>query len=149
MSRGVDAAEAGITGGTLAHRLVGGHQVVGRDPRHRRLTVSGRNNARSPGVLVCMAALPADTTSPLTLSEQLDAMLMGWLERHAELRQPGRPDLRAKAVIRIVDAAYPEIERFCANWAMAVERASRGIAVVEGPARVVEGFTEITAMYRR
>jgi hypothetical protein len=96
-----------------------------------------------------MAALSTDTTAPLTLSEQLDAMVMGWLERQSDLRQPGRPDLRAKAVIRIVDVAYPEIERFCANWAMTVERASRGIAVVEGPARVVEGFTEITAMYRR
>jgi hypothetical protein len=96
-----------------------------------------------------MAALPADTTAPLTLSEQLDAMLMGWLERHADLREPGRPDVRAKAVIRMADAAYPEVELFCANWGMTVERASRGIAVIEGPARVVEGFTEITAMYRR
>ena len=96
-----------------------------------------------------MAALPADSTAPLTLSEQLDAMLLGWLERHADLREPTRPDLRAKAVIRIVDGAYPEVERFCASWGMTVERASIGITVVEGPARVVEGFTEITAMYRR
>jgi hypothetical protein len=96
-----------------------------------------------------MAAPTGDIAQPLTLAEQLDAMLMGWLERCADLRDPGRADLRAKAVIRIAADAYAEVEHFCANWGMTVERASRGIVVVEGPARVVEGFTEITAMYRR
>jgi hypothetical protein len=96
-----------------------------------------------------MAAPIGDIAAPLTLSEQLDAMLMGWLERCAELRDPGRPDLRAKAVIRVAADAFAEVELLCANWGMTVERASRGIAVIEGPARVVEGFTEITAMYRR
>jgi hypothetical protein len=98
-----------------------------------------------------MAALPADTAadSPLTLSEQLDAMLLGWLERQVERRDPN-PGVRAKAVITIAESALEETERFCAGWDMTVERPGRGsIAVIEGPALPVEGFTEITAMYRR
>jgi hypothetical protein len=99
---------------------------------------------------VCdMAALPTDSTAPLTLSEQMDAMLLGWLEHHADRRDPGRPDLRAKAVMAVGEAALPEIELVCEHWALTLERASRGIAVIEGPARVVEGFVAITAMYRR
>jgi hypothetical protein len=76
------------------------------------------------------------------LSEQLDAMLMRWLERRADERGPGRPDLRAKAVMAIAERALPEIERFCAAWAMTVEH-DGGVAVIEGPALVVEGFAEI------
>jgi hypothetical protein len=86
---------------------------------------------------------------PLTLSEQLDAMLLGWLEHLADRRSPARADLRATAVLTIADAALPEVEKFCASWAMTVERPARGvITVIEGPARVVEGFAEITAMFR-
>jgi len=92
----------------------------------------------------------ADTVQPLTLSEQLDAMLLGWLERHAGRREPGRPERRATAVVTLAEGAMPEIERFCSQWAMTVEWASRGtVAVIEGPALAVEGFTQITAMYRR
>ena len=47
------------------------------------------------------------------------------------------------------EAAMPEVERVCERWSLTLERASRGIAVIEGPARVVEGFVAITAMYRR
>jgi hypothetical protein len=97
-----------------------------------------------------MATLTDDTVEPLTLSEQLDAMLLGWLERNAEVRGPGRLDLRATAVVTIADSAMPEVEKFCAGWAITVERPARGtIAVIEGPQLVVQGFTEITAMYRR
>jgi hypothetical protein len=98
-----------------------------------------------------MAALPADTTTeaPLTLSEQLDAMLLGWLERQADRRDPN-PGVRAKAVITVAEGALDQIEHFCARWDMTVERPGRGsIVVIEGPALPVEGFTEITAMYRR
>ena len=84
----------------------------------------------------------------LTLSEQLDAMLLGWLERTAGGRPPAEPGLRGTAVLRIARAALDEVERFCAKWDMTVER--RGVAVViEGPALAVEGFAAITAMYRR
>jgi hypothetical protein len=96
-----------------------------------------------------MAALPIDSTAPLTLSEQMDAMLLGWLEHSADQRQPGRPGLRAKAVMSVGEPAMPELERVCERWALTLERASRGIAVIEGPTRVVEGLVAITAMYRR
>jgi hypothetical protein len=87
---------------------------------------------------------------PLTLSEQLDAMLLGWLERIADRRRPARPGLRATAVLTIADSALPEVRTFCANWAMTVERPARGrITVIEGPARVVEGFAAISALFRR
>jgi hypothetical protein len=84
----------------------------------------------------------------LTLSEQLDAMLLGWLERTAGGRRPAEPGQRATAVLSIARAALDEVERFCAKWDMTVER--RGAAVViEGPALAVEGFAAITGMYRR
>ena len=84
----------------------------------------------------------------LTLLEQLDAMLLEWLERTAGGRRPVEPGLRGTAVLSIARAALDEVERFCAKWDMTVER--RGVAVViEGPARAVEGFAAITAMYRR
>ena len=86
---------------------------------------------------------------PLTLSEQLDAMLLGWLERHADLHGPGSPGLRAKAVMTIAAAALPQVEKFCAAWGMTLERKSTAVAIVEGPALPVQGFSAITAMYRR
>ncbi len=88
--------------------------------------------------------------APLTLAEQLDAMLMGWLERVARLRRPAAADLRATAVLTVSDSALADIEAVCANWAMTVERPARGrITVIEGPARVVEGFAEISALVGR
>jgi hypothetical protein len=86
---------------------------------------------------------------PLTLSEQLDAMLLGWLERETARREP-RPGLRATAAITIADGALTEIRRFCARWGMTAERPARGtLAVIEGPALAVEGFAEIAARCRR
>jgi hypothetical protein len=88
--------------------------------------------------------------APLTLAEQLDAMLMGWLERVAGQRRPAPADLRATAVLTISDAALSDVEQVCANWAMTVERPARGrITVIEGPARVVEGFADIASLFRR
>jgi hypothetical protein len=85
--------------------------------------------------------------APLTLAEQLDAMLMGWLERVAAQRRPAPAGLRATAVLTIADTALPDVEAVCASWAMTVERPARGrIAVIEGPARVVEGFAEIASL---
>jgi hypothetical protein len=76
-------------------------------------------------------------------------MLLGWLERHADLHGPGSPGLRAKAVMTIASTALPQVEKFCAAWGMTLERRSAGVAIVEGPALPVQGFSEITAMYRR
>ena len=97
-------------------------------------------------VLTAAHAMP-----PLSLAESLNAMLLGWLERTAERRQPGRGDLRATAAVTVADNALGEIERVCEEWALSVGRpAARGsLVLVEGPARVVEGFTEIVALLRR
>lgn len=84
---------------------------------------------------------------PLSLSEQLDAMLMGWLERRADRGGPGALGRRAKAVVAIAESALGEVETFCAHWAMTVERPARGkLAIVEGPALPVEGFAQIAAL---
>ena len=94
-----------------------------------------------------MSAFTDDTIQPLTLFEQLDAMMFGWLERNADLGGPVRPGVQAKALLTIADDAMPQIERFCAEWDMAVERRAGGtVAVIEGPELAVRAFTEI---YRR
>jgi hypothetical protein len=88
-----------------------------------------------------------DAVFPLSLSEQLDAMLHGWLERAAALRAPVRPGLRATSPIAVSDRDLAEVMRACAGWDMTVRRPARGsIALVEGPARVVEG---LAAIFRR
>ena len=92
--------------------------------------------------------------SPLTVSEQLDAMLAGWLDRHdpaGERRHSGRV---ARAVVTVADGAVPEVEAFCARRGLTVQRSGRSdgrwaVLVVEGGALSVQGFTEITGMYRR
>jgi hypothetical protein len=95
-----------------------------------------------------MAAHTTEITSPLTLSEQLDAMLLGWLEHTADRRSPGRPDLHATAVITIAASAVPELQIFCERWDATLEM--RGsVALVSGPARVVDGLVAIIGMYRR
>jgi hypothetical protein len=78
-----------------------------------------------------------DIAAPLTLAEQLDAMLHGWLERSAELRaRPDRPGARVTAVLG--STALAGLRDLCARWNVTVE--TRGaIALVSGPARVVEG----------
>jgi hypothetical protein len=92
----------------------------------------------------------ATTAHPLTLSEQLDALLLGWLEHRAAR---GQPELgRAKAVLTIVDGSVAELERFCARWDMTVCAQRLGlwaVATVEGPSLPIQGLTEITGMYRR
>jgi hypothetical protein len=93
-------------------------------------------------------------TLPLTLSEQLDAMLLGWLEHHADRERAGRPGLRARALITVAERHLAEIEAFCARWDMIAGRLPAdepGWArlYVDGPVLPVEGFSAITGMYRR
>jgi hypothetical protein len=97
-----------------------------------------------------VAALRADDTFPLSLCEQLDAMLLGWLERCARRQPPAVPGRSATAVLTIADDAMADVARFCAGWGMTVTRPSRGtVALVEGPARAVEGFAEIAVLRAR
>jgi hypothetical protein len=101
-----------------------------------------------------MASRLSDTTLPLTLSEQLNAMLLGWLDRHAPDGDLGRAEQIAAGVITVAESDVAEVEAFCANWDMTVRRSARGdgrwaVLVVQGRPLPVRGFTEITAMYRR
>jgi hypothetical protein len=97
-----------------------------------------------------MSAFATDAAAPLTLSEQLDAMLTGWLERRADSGTSGRLGSRAKAVMTVAESALAEVEKFCRGWSMTVERPARGnLALIEGPALPVEGFAAIAVMYRR
>jgi len=100
-----------------------------------------------------MTFLLHDTHLPLTLSEQLDAMLLGWLERRATDAGAG-PDKTATAIVPVADAHYPEIEVFCSRWDLRIDRVipardGRVVVVIAGPALPVQGLTEITGMYRR
>jgi hypothetical protein len=101
-----------------------------------------------------MSSLQTEIHVPLTLSEQLNAMLSGWLDRHAPNGEPGRANDLAAGVITVAERDVAEVEAFCARWNMSVRRTpgivSRWmVLIVEGRALHVRGFTEITAMYRR
>jgi hypothetical protein len=96
----------------------------------------------------------AETAFPLTLAEQLDAMLAGWLDRHAPDGDFGPTDQVAAGVITVAAGDVAQVDAFCAGWGMTVRRSARAdgrwaVLVIEGRALLVRGFTEITAMYRR
>jgi hypothetical protein len=99
-----------------------------------------------------MPARPTTALAPLTLAEQLDAMLSGWLERYARTHDdPGGADARATAVVAVARSSADEVEAFCERWDLAVERTerddgSRVVLLIEGRALPVRGFTEITGM---
>jgi hypothetical protein len=101
-----------------------------------------------------MSVSQTEPLIPLTLSEQLNAMLAGWMDRHAPERELARPDDVAASVITVAERDVAEVEGFCARWNMAVRRTAGKLGpwlvlVVEGPALHVRGFSEIPAMYRR
>jgi hypothetical protein len=101
-----------------------------------------------------MASLQSDITLPLTLSDQLNAMLLGWLDRHAPDGDLGDPGQVAAGVITVATSAVAEIEAFCAGWDMTVQRSPGDdgrweVLVVQGRPLPVRGFVEITTMYRR
>ena len=104
-------------------------------------------------VVVGMSSLATDNLIPLTLSEQLDAMLSGWLDRNAP-DYDADDDGIAGAIVTVAEREVPEIELFCSRWGLDARRAARNdgrraVLIVEGPAMPVRGFTEMTAMYRR
>jgi hypothetical protein len=92
-------------------------------------------------------------TDVLTLSEQLDAMLLGWLERRCDERRPVHAGDTASAILTVATGQVDEIQAFCRRWGLRLRRllTDTGVAAVriDGPALPVTGLTEITAMYRR
>ena len=92
-----------------------------------------------------------DVQLPLTLSEQLNAMLLGWLDRHDPDGEQRGSDEIARAVVTVGASELPEIEAFCARWELTVRHTARhsgrwAVVVVEGSPQLVRGFTEITSM---
>jgi hypothetical protein len=137
-----EAAQATRTSGDL--------QVTGDRERRARRPGSHRSDGRLRGHVL----FPADTRLLLTLSEQLDAMLSGWLDRHAPGGDRARPDEIATGVVTVADGDVAQVEAFCARRDLTARRTARGdgrwaVLIIEGPALPVRGFIEITAMYRR
>jgi hypothetical protein len=96
------------------------------------------------------------TLSPATLSlaDQLDAMLLGWLERRnaGAAQQPTGGD--ATAVITVAAAAVPGVEALCARWGLGVHRPGRGegpwiVLCVSGRPLPIMGLAEIIRALRR
>ena len=95
-----------------------------------------------------------DPTFPLTLSQQLNAMLSGWLDRHAPDGELGDTGQVAASVTIVPNAYVAEVRAFCADWDMTVKATPshdgrNAVLVVEGRPLTVRGFSEITSMYRR
>jgi hypothetical protein len=83
-----------------------------------------------------------------SLAAELDARLIGWLERRAANERAPRADLEAAAVITVAEAAVADVEQLCLSWGLrsrAVPRKRGGAAVlrIDGPALPVLGLTEI------
>jgi hypothetical protein len=100
-----------------------------------------------------MGTPATDLVSPLTLCEQLDAMLLGWLERRARMTQPPAAEARARALVSVEDRHVPEVEAFCARWDLGVRPTPRNrggwtMLAVAGRLLPVEGLTELAALLR-
>jgi hypothetical protein len=101
-----------------------------------------------------MSTPATDLVSPLTLSEQLDAMLLGWLERRARTTEPPVAAATARALISVADRHVSEVEAFCARWDLGVQPTPRNrggwtMLAIGGRLLPVEGLTEIAALLRR
>jgi hypothetical protein len=64
-----------------------------------------------------MSSLDTDVLIPLTLSEQLDAMLSGWLDRNAP-HYDGEADGVAGGIVTVAEREVPEVEAFCERWGL-------------------------------
>jgi hypothetical protein len=99
-----------------------------------------------------MSSLATDSLIPLSLSEQLDAMLSGWMDRHAPDYDRDKDGV-AGGVVTVAHREVAEVGAFLASWGLTARRTRRDgrwtVLIVEGPAAPVRGFIEITAMYRR
>jgi hypothetical protein len=95
-------------------------------------------------------ATPATT---LGLADQLDAMLLGWLERRNAGAAQQPPGGDATAVVTVATPAVPEVEALCARWGLAVHRSERGerpwtVLCVTGRPLPIMGLAEIIRALR-
>jgi hypothetical protein len=90
---------------------------------------------------------------PLSLADQLDAMLMGWLEHEAD-EPEHQPIDAATAVITVEESMVPELEDLCARWDLSIRPGAHAsgkwsVLCVTGRPLPVVGLTEVIALLRR
>ena len=81
----------------------------------------------------------------MTLAEQLDSLLFGWLEQRADTGPPRRADARGTAVVAVTERLVPDVEAFCARWNLGVrvrpaDTGHWAVLRVDGPSLPVEGL---------
>jgi hypothetical protein len=90
---------------------------------------------------------------PLSLADELDAMLMGWLEHEADT--PTNESLEAASAVITVDASMAaELEDVCARWDLSIRPGAKTsgrwtVLCVSGRPLPVVGLTEVIALLRR
>ena len=82
----------------------------------------------------------------MTLSDQLDSLLFGWLEHRA--------DTQGTAILAVAERLVPEVESFCERWDLGVrvqpsDPGRWAVLRVDGPSLPVEGLAAIIELYRR
>ncbi len=88
----------------------------------------------------------------MTLTDQLDSLLFGWLEDRAETGPVRRPDARGTVVLSVKDRLVPEVEAFCERWDLGVRVKPAGhwsVLRVDGPSLPIEGLAAVIELYRR
>jgi hypothetical protein len=92
---------------------------------------------------------------PLTLAEQLDAMLSGWLDHRDPSGARRRSGRIGRAVITVAEPAVPELETLCRRrddltLLRHVRHGGRwAVLVIEGDPLSVCGLTDVVALFRR
>jgi hypothetical protein len=90
-----------------------------------------------------------------TLTDRLDAMLAGWLERHASTRGAGRADATATAIVTVRDDHVGHIESLCARWGMRIKRVDDcpgtpwTVLTIVGRAQPVRGLSRVARLLPR
>jgi hypothetical protein len=90
---------------------------------------------------------------PLSLADELDAMLMGWLEHEAD--DPANESVdAATAVITVEASMVGELEELCARWDLSIRPGAQAsgrwsVLCVSGRPLPVVGLTEVIALLRR
>jgi hypothetical protein len=90
----------------------------------------------------------------MTLSDQLDSLLFGWLEHRADTGPPRRADAQGTAILAVAERLVPEVESFCERWDLGVrvqpsDPGRWAVLRVDGPSLPVEGLAAIIELYRR
>jgi len=90
---------------------------------------------------------------PLSVADELDAMLMGWLEHEAD--EPQHQSVEAAtAVVTIDESMVAQLEDLCARWDLSIRPGAHAngkwsVLCVSGLPLPVLGLTEVIGLLRR